>query len=238
MNKLLGRVIDNEKDAILKGMSQDAIWGGLTDGTVSAVQDISSAIYASPEEYPSLAQIMDNAIAASGQGMVSGGLVGGMGRSAVRHMQNSRRKKAGDIYIAEDPDMEHVEVLGIKPEEGLVQVLSPEGKIVESGNIPVESISRSSFAELERIKEERAKMREERKKLWEPEPPDSENNQRWKRMTVDEKAAIAQDMIDKMGLNINVYRSDAEVPNYVKKEDQALFLLDILLLRLMILEWL
>ena len=217
MNKLLGRVIDNEKDAILKGMSQDAIWGGLTDGTVSAVQDISSAIYASPEEYPSLAQIMDNAIAASGQGMVSGGLVGGMGRSAVRHMQNRRRKKAGDIYIAEDPDMEHVEVLGIKPEEGLVQVLSPEGKIVESGNIPVESISRSSFAELEKIKEERAKMREERKKLWEPEPPDSENNQRWKRMTVDEKAAVAQDMIDKMGLNINVYRSDAEVPNYVKK---------------------
>ncbi|MFR0836211.1 MAG: hypothetical protein ACLSG8_08875 [Barnesiella sp.] len=157
---------------------------------------------------------------------MSGGLVGGMGRSAAVICKTAGRKKVGDIYIAEDPDMEHVEVLGIKPEEGLVQVLSPEGKIVESGNIPVESISRSSFAELERIKEERAKMRDERKKLWEPESPDSENNQRWKRMTVDEKAAVAQDMIDKMGLNINVYRSDAEVPNYVKKEDQALFLLD------------
>ncbi|MFR0836210.1 MAG: hypothetical protein ACLSG8_08870 [Barnesiella sp.] len=47
-------------------MSQDAIWGGFTDGTVSQYR-ISPAIYASPEEYPSLAQIMDNAIAASGQ---------------------------------------------------------------------------------------------------------------------------------------------------------------------------
>lgn len=66
------------------------------------------------------------------------------------------------------------------------------------------------------------------------EPPDSENNQRWKRMTVDEKAAIAQDMIDKMGLNINVYRSDAEVPNYVKKRRSGSVPLGILLLRLMI----
>lgn len=152
ITRLLGKYTQGQNGAILRGILTDASAQGMANAATSISQDMASRIYMQPDEYPHLAEILNNSVVAGAEGAITGGLIGGLSRKGNTILHNRRRKKQGTVAIAETPDYGTVEVLS-KTNDGNYDVLTSRGDIVSIRPREMSEIKTMSFDEYNRLKQ-------------------------------------------------------------------------------------
>lgn len=116
-NKQLGGKLFS-KDNIVD-YATDMLAEGVSEFAAEAIQTITPMIYATPEDYPTLGEIVANGWEGMKAGLFMGSVLGGASKSIEHAQHRSRRKQQGHVDVAsvnfggEDSDGSEIEVVEI-----------------------------------------------------------------------------------------------------------------------------
>ncbi len=112
-DKLGGKLFSKEN---AKKYLTDIAAEGASEFAAEALQTITSMIYQTPEEYPTITEILQNGWEGAKGGLFMGAVLGGASKSAEYYQNRQRRKEQGFVDVAEvqfsDKDTDIAEILG------------------------------------------------------------------------------------------------------------------------------
>ena len=141
-NKQLGGKLFS-KDNIVD-YATDMLAEGVSEFAAEAIQTITPMIYANPEDYPTLGEIVANGWEGMKAGLFMGSVLGGASKSIEHAQHRSRRKQQGHVDVAsvnfggEDSDgseIEVVEILGQNDKGEILALRDNEIVTVQPDNI-------------------------------------------------------------------------------------------------------
>ncbi len=130
---------------------------GLSEFAAEALQTITPMIYAEPENYPTLWEVVNNGVEGLKGGIFMGAVLGGASNAATNKAQRDRRKQQGFVDVAEvkfsdeQNDTGIAEVLSYDPKTNQASVLF-DGEIIPIDNASENIINshRFTFDEFDR----------------------------------------------------------------------------------------
>ena len=130
---------------------------GLSEFTAEALQTITPMIYAEPENYPTLWEVVNNGVEGLKGGIFMGAILGGASNAATNKAQRDRRKQQGFVDVAEvkfsdeQNDTGIAEVLSYDPKTNQASVLF-DGEVIPIDNASENIINshRFTFDEFDR----------------------------------------------------------------------------------------
>lgn len=130
---------------------------GLSEFTAEALQTITPKIYAEPENYPTLWEVVNNGVEGLKGGIFMGAILGGASNAATNKAQRDRRKQQGFVDVAEvkfsdeQNDTGIAEVLSYDPKTNQASVLF-DGEVIPIDNASENIINshRFTFDEFDR----------------------------------------------------------------------------------------
>lgn len=218
MVRLMKNLKKTDRSGVVVGAMTDALASGAASGLSSATHDLAQTIYVNPKEYPSLSSILETATA----NMITGGVVGGLGRTINIRKKNARRNKQENIPIIEQGEYTW-EVLDYDPENRTATVLTPVQrkpfKISDIDPDKIYSVSVKDYNQNHKnINKELNEERKTKKEMKEPDPfapivPDAAKDEAWQQMSMREKYYLAKDLAKRMGLeDVLIYEKESDLP--------------------------
>lgn len=155
-DKLGGKLFSKEN---AKKYLTDIATEGVSEFSAEALQTITPMIYQSPEEYPTITEILQNGWEGAKGGLFMGAVLGGASKSAEYYQNRQRRKEQGFVDVAEvqfsDKDTDIAEILGkdvngnfYAMRDGKVETVTPDQVVqahhytfdeFENGRIEIEA---------------------------------------------------------------------------------------------------
>lgn len=121
-NKELGGRLFNKKN--VTEFLTDVAAEGVSEFAAEAIETITPMIYQSPEEYPTLANVLENGWEGMKGGLFMGAILGGASKAGEFHLNNQRRKQQGFVAVGEidmtqegGGDNDLYEIFGVERDE-------------------------------------------------------------------------------------------------------------------------
>lgn len=144
-NKELGGKLFSGKN--VKEYLKDVGYEGMSEFLAESLQTLSPMIYQSPEDYPTLTEMLNNGWEGAKGGLFMGAFLGAGSRTTSHYANRERRKQQGKVILA-DTDNGVVEIVGEK--DGAYTVIDPNGNVKDILKDEVKDVEPVSFGEFER----------------------------------------------------------------------------------------
>lgn len=144
-NKELGGKLFSGKN--VKEYLKDVGYEGMSEFLAESLQTLSPMIYQSPEDYPTLTEMLNNGWEGAKGGLFMGAFLGAGSRTTSHYANRERRKQQGKVILA-DTDNGVVEIVGEK--DGAYTVIDPDGNVKDVLKHEVKDVEPVGFGEFER----------------------------------------------------------------------------------------
>lgn len=201
--KLGGKLFSKDN---LTDFATDILAEGVSEFTAEAIQTITPIIYANPEDYPTLGEIVANGWEGMKAGLFMGSVLGGASKTLEHNQHRSRRKAQGHVDVAavnfggEDSDGSETEVVEIVGQNDKGEILAlRNNEIVPVAPDAIIEQHSFTFEEFERgrIQNEQDEAYDNGYSLEEPqELNDAKNMYEYQRSRLIESGIVDEALID------------------------------------------